>query len=182
MLDILNWVKESNFWIVLVTISSMLSIITSVTNNFKPLFKFGEKKVEENQTKYEERLIGLVKEAFQGEFDAINKGRGDDAVYLHERLREIEDKINNLDESMGKYRAAYSVIVKDQLNERLKTHINAKYCSYDDRQVIETMYDTYNKLGGNGFLKLAYEKVKQLPYEKPQRGRPKKVKEENAGE
>lgn len=58
-------------------------------------------------------------------------------------------------------------LLRNEIRKEYKECVNKEYCSLDDMENIQDMYDSYHVLGGNGSITRLMEKLKKMPTEKP---------------
>lgn len=58
-------------------------------------------------------------------------------------------------------------LLKNDIRQAYKECANKEYCSLDDMEIIQDMYESYHALGGNGSITRLMEKLKKMPTEKP---------------
>lgn len=118
-------------------------------------------------------IVALIA-AFSGAITALANGwiesrkkkreRDDSTAQILAKLKELEDKIDNIEDRLGGLERAQKIT----MHERIK-RLAAKYCeagkiSFDDFEIIKQMHSIYhNDLHGNGFLDAVMEDVERLP-------------------
>lgn len=58
-------------------------------------------------------------------------------------------------------------LLRNEIRQEYKECLSKGYCSLDDMENIQDMYDSYHALGGNGSVTRLVEKLKKMPTEKP---------------
>lgn len=57
-------------------------------------------------------------------------------------------------------------LLRNEIRQEYKECSNKGYCSLDDMENIQDMYNSYHVLGGNGSVTRLIEKLKKMPTEK----------------
>lgn len=57
-------------------------------------------------------------------------------------------------------------LLRNDIRQAYKECVNKGYCSLDDMENIQDMYDSYHALGGNGSVTRLIEKLKKMDTEK----------------
>lgn len=57
-------------------------------------------------------------------------------------------------------------LLRNEIRQAYKECVHKGYCSLDDMENIQDMYDGYHTLGGNGSITRLMEKLKNLPTER----------------
>lgn len=58
-------------------------------------------------------------------------------------------------------------LLRNEIRKEYKECVNKEYCSLDDMENIQDMYDSYHALGGNGSITRLMEKLKKMDTDKP---------------
>ena len=82
------------------------------------------------------------------------------SVFGRKLYRRLAQEIKEQDDM----RDGLLAILQSHLYEALKQHLRDGCCPTPDRQVLETMYNSYAELGGNGVVKDMYKRVRRLPH------------------
>ena len=56
-------------------------------------------------------------------------------------------------------------LLRNEIRQAYKECVNKGYCSLDDMENIQDMYDSYHDLGGNGSVTRLMEKLKEMDTE-----------------
>ena len=54
-------------------------------------------------------------------------------------------------------------IIRSKLHDKIEIYLGRGVITYDELQTIEDLFDRYTSLGGNSFIAVGMEKIKQLP-------------------
>ena len=117
-------------------------------------------------------FLDWVKEKYQQKFDTDYTKKQDleDFKMMHLQYNELDNKINNLTESIQQSFAVINTAmmhdIKQWIIERHKYYIDKGWISIGELDMIEFRYADYKALGGNSTIPTLMEELRTLPKHK----------------
>ena len=82
--------------------------------------------------------------------------------YVGKRVLEFLKEQKEIDEA---YKAGITALLRAEIVRGAKHYCKRGKISVSARSCLCDMYDTYHKLGGNGFVTRWYERIRELPHD-----------------